>query len=1502
MPVSLDQARANLEAARAASEELRNGVAASERNLKQLSRSIAVRDPRLEAAKKAHAAQLKSLQIAQERERAAHAVLDGLLSSSLLADGAADVARLTADFPIVLLPVRIETRFAKDVAGATSLKVRIYPDELMADTHEPPLTEAEREAGLTYWRAGWQPENEKDAWRALVANSPAPRAAWIVRTLTPTNLASRPTGAPVFPDTASRVGSWTRAAETRVLPDRWVVIGYRGAREVIRGVGLAIQEPLALSMNPTVDEDADTIAITDDGLKLDDALAWTVDFDRAVKAGMALTLPPSSVELSRGLDRLVVVGVKSSLAPNETAKRLGQLLDAHHYTKGLAFLPQGTPTNNTTDAPSGFPVTDSDGALSFAVERGAPLTGPDSNGTLFARALGLPEELTSHVAGGDLHEQPNAHAMNEALWPVTWRYFLDQMMDPVATDNAIELARGHFTDHVRARGPLPAFRTGATPYGVLPVSSLARWTSPATAGPVEPHLVPLLRNLSSIWMQQVPRVPRMGATDNPDDDLLAVLGMDASTRQTRVRTVLGPDVQSQLFATLNIPTITWLSNQRIIIQQLMTQLGHPEWSPRIGSMSFADAAKLVGAPFVANAPLSETEPLQPFNYINWVRTASLTQLQQEQLPQAVTRPNALLYLLLRHAALSLYSGVATKVAIKNNLATRADRIESEVVGVTTRGGPRRAPAMQHLHQKIPLLTGNKTLAEFLLDNPPRDDAAEILDFRAALEQLESLPVAELDRLCTETLDACSHRLDAWITSLAAKRLDEMRQSKPLGSHLGAFGWVENLCPDTTPSGSEPAGSGGYIHAPSASHAATAAILRNAYLTHSGQNSERYAVDLSSARVRGALELLDAVRQGQPLGAVLGYRFERGLHEGHLPRSLDKYIDPFRRLYPLVADKGGASGEAVESIAARNVVDGLLMRAALQAGTIPWGQSGLPPNGNDRAAIEAELHLLDDAVDAVADVLTSESVFQLVRGNSGKAASVLDSIGQGLRPPEPEITVQPRGGTALTHRVAIVLGGDPLAASGWSAVPATPRSQVEPYLDAWAGSLLGEPAKVRCQLSYRDSANQQKTKTISLAQLKLRPLDVLALTRSLDAQPTASELDARITSLAPAAATDLKIQYAPGAAWDRAVIRTFPDVLEVARTLNALLSGSRPLDPKDLLAPEESQAADGADRLPVEAAQRASSAETALNTARNRLQTATQASSPNVAALRKALRSASLFGVATAFPTAHGTSDAVRDAFLAQAAAVMAELDRRSAASTAATVPADKVQAVFEQDYIFLPRFHCANVSEMNLALGYGPALVGDASAVTKWMQQASRVRTPLASWRQLSLLVNALDHPPLSLQVAQLPHAPNARWVGLPFATEEERPESGRLSLVLHQAAAPATTAPWVGLLVDEWSELIPARTEDTAIAFHYDDPGAEAAQTVLIAVPPTQALNWDLSTLLDTLNETLDLAKMRAVDGELVPMGQLLPAIYLATNPSNDAVSTDLHGVLVNVVSASIP
>ncbi len=47
-------------------------------------------------------------------------------------------------------------------------------------------------------------------------------------------------------------------------------------------------------------------------------------------------------------------------------------------------------------------------------------------------------------------------------------------------------------------------------------------------------------------------------------------------------------------------------------------------------------------------------------------------------------------------------------------------------------------------------------------------------------------------LLAETLDCCSHRFDAWVTSIASRRLADLRARTPDGAFLGAYGVIEHV--------------------------------------------------------------------------------------------------------------------------------------------------------------------------------------------------------------------------------------------------------------------------------------------------------------------------------------------------------------------------------------------------------------------------------------------------------------------------------------------------------------------------------------------------------------------------------------------------------------------------------------------------------------------------------------------------------------------------------------
>jgi hypothetical protein len=1063
-----------------------------------------------------------------------------------------------------------------------------------------------------------------------------------------------------------------------------------------------------------------------------------------------------------------------------------------------------------------------------------------------------------------------------------------------------------------------------------------------------------LQALSGAWREAAANVPRATGSQDPGAALLVTLGMDASARQVRVRNLVGPDLLSNLYDYLgggyfglrtDADWTAWRQAQHDANAATLRQLGRPAWDPqtgqpmwqpRLAGMVADDQAHRFRGPLVTPGPPAaqqlEAQPLPAErNYIRWLLEPS-RRIDEVRagLPDVAGDQPPLLYLVLRHAMLLEHARVAMDTLVAAGLASGADRRERELVGmnqVDADGASVRYPTIwERLSTRLPNQP-DRTLAqhlEALWSSAANQPDNPYHTYRASLAALADLPADELERVFTESLDVCAHRLDAWITSIATSRLEELRTTNPIGSHLGAFGWVEDVRPAT----GQPR-QGGYIHAPSLDHAATAAILRNAYLTRSAADSAQYALNLSSARVREARWLLDSLRQGQPLGAILGYRLERALHErsqASPPQaSLERFIPVLRARYPLAianTDSAGSNHPA-EPAAVRTVVDGLALRLAWQQGTVDLDKltEGAPADAVAalRQALPQELDVLDRSLDTMADLLAAEAVYQLVRGNPTAAAASLDTLAaQQVRPPDPEIARAARGGTSLTHRVAMVLGGGLMPVGWWLAKAqswppiATPRAQTEPYLDGWAGVLLGDPEQIRCRVRVQhDTSSTPLEREVTLAELKLRPLDVLALADTAGELTQASELDQRVTASVLGQAgpgATIQISYTAAPEWDRSRIRSFAEVLELARAINAVLGTARPLRPEDLLPPEAVASTEEKAWLGEEALTRAKEGHSKLDSAVANLEAAkAAASAANLPGLQNAMIPLALFGIPDAWPQPPTKPETALDQLRTQAEAVLGEAKRRLAQANRlqAQLPTDAseqhktevatnmAKAVFGAGFPFLPRFSPTHREELERALDGGQAMLGPTEAtrptvLRKWLQRAARVQAPLARWRKLALYAETLTGQPLPLEVAQLPYVADEPWGGGPI-TADNRPPSGRVSLVLHRPVRPNTTDPWAGLLLDEWTELIPHSEELTGISFFYDAPKAQAPQTILIAVPPPGTTSWNLDNIVSALHQTLDLAVMRAVDGDLLgELGQFLPAIHLAANSVDDTIATD--------------
>jgi hypothetical protein len=286
----------------------------------------------------------------------------------------------------------------------------------------------------------------------------------------------------------------------------------------------------------------------------------------------------------------------------------------------------------------------------------------------------------------------------------------------------------------------------------------------------------------------------------------------------------------------------WWDTQERLTATVLQTLG-VTWRPRLSRAVFSPpVAPLRGALVQAGPGLS----LSP-NYIESLLAArDLNAIRFDMVQQPP--PRTLLYLLLRHSMLLEYAAAGSRLLIRRGLLQQAQLREPELVDIPLG----TLTLWRQLMTKISVLGAAEPmeLGKYLLgftstgepDVSREPDLKPLNEFRASLAHLSMQKVDRLEELLAGTLDLCSHRLDAWITSFATKRLTEMRKANPTGVLFGGYGWVMNLKPAAalTPAPPVPGVEGpifqsatnpGFVHTPSLTQAATVAVLRSGHLTH-----------------------------------------------------------------------------------------------------------------------------------------------------------------------------------------------------------------------------------------------------------------------------------------------------------------------------------------------------------------------------------------------------------------------------------------------------------------------------------------------------------------------------------------------------------------------------------------------------------------------------------------------------------------------------------------------
>jgi hypothetical protein len=236
----------------------------------------------------------------------------------------------------------------------------------------------------------------------------------------------------------------------------------------------------------------------------------------------------------------------------------------------------------------------------------------------------------------------------------------------------------------------------------------------------------------------------------------------------------------------------------------------------------------------------------------------------------------------------------------------------------------------------------------------------------------------------------------------------------------------------------------------------------------------------------------------------------------------------------------------------------------------------------------------------------------------------------------------------------------------------------------------------------------------------------------------------------------------------------------------------------------------------------------------------------------------------------------------------------------------------------LPIFSYNNEADIQQSNTDRPQLLKYATATLKmsfpadeWLQSVSHVRPKSARWDYIRALVESFNAASLELSPVQLPYRTADNWLAVEFPETDELTHEpfnilhDTLSVVAHGDTAFAPATRQCGLLIDDWTEVIPTRAEVTGLAFNYDRPNACPPQSLLLAVTPQETGHWAWDDLVSILNDTLQRAKRRAVEPLMLDkvdrreLGVLLPAIVADFSQYDLNISLDYRLNLKSLLEA---
>jgi hypothetical protein len=1068
------------------------------------------------------------------------------LDSNQIGAGITDRAiQLDQDHPIVFFPLRLETKFDRN-----HLLVRVYPDQILINQHKSDLTPAEIDAGKLFWtELNKNRQSREELWARLTILFHPNRALWIIRRTKPVNWDEQSVNQVLkFPDS----GSLSQSLQPEnLLPENLLLVLETIDRQIIVVKGNTIPRDLALAPDFSDQgrsfskEETKFNSIIDEKIKSGDHIRWLSDFSSAIDKGMAFKVDVGNVSQ---VNWLLVVGVNKTLGA-KGGQGLNRLFEGHYYSsEGLELLPQGTPTNNTEQADSGY-VHDLSGQgrtlreldlttsavgtaqiLKSDQQRLAEALGLEFRDSIF-RFVGPHRHSERDYPGNGLRDAREASLMNAALSSATFDFYLRNELSSLFTEDLHSELRKHFIDHVTGRGPLPVMRKGNQPYGWVLCTDLNN-ISAENDNPVLKSILPLIRIINSesrLWARTAPSLEN----GDPKKMLDQLLQQYPTSQRYFLSSLVNRDRQNE-------------AAKRILLQYFKHsdpafQATQMIFSRRVSSKSNVKAFVChVDEPATEKYQVGEINPHllnsinnnlrlpithrvhQNINYLEWLFVWVTTHLYGSDFNadlenQNPNYPLPLLYRVLRTSirnqfyrvvrlwlnhenliikynnssnvqnlrndpSLQDYLSLSVNTLYDNlgaefkeyNITSYIFNIQSQLKGMSIIDKSTQKPRQLILSDLNPLERLKtfsierqwETLQNRLVRNkdysPQLHQAyIELVDLVESLGILSALPTARLERCFAEHLDTLTYRSDAWVTGYLSSVLNSRRNSanNKTGTYVGAYGWLHSIVSNTGKSFAD----AGYVHAPSLAQASTAALLKNAFHQSDAKVSS-FEIDLSSERVRKGLFLLEGLQAGHAMSALLGYQFERALHDD------EQYLDMLNlRNSHGLKNKNLINGNETASPL---IVDGLK----------------LIQNKNELTQYAKYINDLEQSVDALSDIVMAEAVHQYSIGNIDRAASVLKSLTDNAPPVSPEFVKTPRTSQMqLTNRVCLLFDDLTNRSSNLS----TPRAKVSPEINYWLIQKIGLLSQICLSVAELSADGSPITPvTISLNELALEPIDLV----------------------------------------------------------------------------------------------------------------------------------------------------------------------------------------------------------------------------------------------------------------------------------------------------------------------------------------------------------------------------------------------------------------------------